>query len=205
MKVKICGLRREADADLAIELGATHVGVVMAENSPRRATQVEARAIAMRARGKAETVLVFRGESNDVILRACEAIGVHRVQVHGADMPRCRELARVGLLPLPVAVVSPDAEHLPVFADQPSERSPGLLDGGRGGAGTCFAWSLLARNVPHAVFIAGGISTTNVRELLRFRPWGIDVSSGIEMEPGIKDPVLMGRLLREVRAHEAVV
>ncbi len=204
MRVKICGLRRETDAELAIGLGATHVGVVLAADSPRCATHVEARAIVRCARGRAEAVLVFRGESNDAILRACEAVGVLRVQVHGADVQRCRELAGAGLLPIPVAVVSPVAQQLPVFADPPTERNPSLLDGGCGGAGTCFAWSLLANDLPHAVFIAGGVSPTNVAELLRFRPWGIDVSSGIEIEPGIKDPVLMRQLLRDVRAHGVV-
>lgn len=204
MKVKICGLRREADAEAAIELGATHVGVVLASDSPRCATHAEARAIARRARDRAEPVLVFRGEDHDEILRACDAVGVRRVQVHGADARRCRELAGCGLLPIPVSVVAPEARQLPVFVDPPSERNPGLLDGGRGGAGKCFSWSLLANHRRQAVFIAGGITAANVHKLLQFRPWGIDVSSGIEVEPGVKDPILLAQLLREVRIHEVL-
>ena len=68
MRVKICGLRRAVDAECAIELGASHVGVVLAADSPRCATREEAAAVVAVARGRAEPVLVFRGESHDAIV-----------------------------------------------------------------------------------------------------------------------------------------
>jgi phosphoribosylanthranilate isomerase len=203
MKVKICGLRRPADADAAIGLGATHLGVVLAEDSPRCATSREARDIVRMVRGAAEIVLVFRGESDEVIRAQCDAIGIVRVQVHGAGHARCRGLAAAGLLPMPVAVVAEGAQSLPSFAESPAELTPAVLDGGCGGAGQVFPWSLLGSNSPYAVFVAGGIRPTNVRRLLQCEPWGIDVSSGVELEPGVKDPVLMSQLFHAVRSRGA--
>lgn len=200
MRVKICGLRRAADAEAAIALGATHVGVVLAADSPRCATHLEAREIVRIARGVAEVVLVVRGESDEEIRAHCDAIGIARVQVHGAGHERCRGLAAAGLLPMPVAMIAEGAASLPAFAEQPTERAPALLDGGRGGAGTLFPWALLGPSAPQGVFVAGGIRPTNVQRLLPFAPWGIDVSSGIELQPGVKDPVLMMELFNAVRS-----
>lgn len=200
MRIKICGLRRAADADAAIGLGATHVGVVMAEDSPRCATRLEAREIVRVAHGVAKVVLVVRGQSDEEIRAHCDAIGIERVQVHGADHARCRGLAAAGLLPMPVAMIGEGAESLPSFTDEPTEHAPALLDGGRGGAGQLFPWALLGPSAPHGVFVAGGIRPSNVRRLLPFAPWGIDVSSGIELQPGVKDPVLMSQLFGAVRS-----
>jgi len=200
MKVKICGLRRAVDADAALALGATHLGVVLAQDSPRRATVREARAIVRLARGVATVALVFRGEHDEAIRTACDRVGCPRVQVHGANGVRCQKLQSLGLRPVPVAVVARTASSLPDFDEPPSARNPALLDGGKGGAGRAFVWSLLRGGAPHAVFVAGGIAPFNVRELLHYQPWGIDVSSGIELEPGVKDPVLMSQLFHAVRS-----
>ena len=202
MRVKVCGLRRAADADVAISLGATHVGVVLAADSPRRASRAEARAIVALAAGCAEPVLVFRGESDREVRAACEELSVRRVQVHGADARRCAQLERAGLLPIPVAEVTADAVALPSFTPAPSSRRPALLDGGRGGAGRRFRWDLLADGAPEGVLVAGGIEPANVRELLEHRPWGIDVSSGVELGPGVKDPERLTALFQAVRSAE---
>lgn len=199
MKVKICGLRRAVDADAALGLGATHLGIVLAEDSARCASRREAHQIVSLARGCADVVLVFRGESDEVIRAHCDALGVARVQVHGAGHGRCRSLAAAGLLPVPVATIPEDARSLPEFSPTPTAEMPALLDGGRGGEGRCFRWDLLGPRAPEGVFVAGGIRPANVRRLLPFRPWGIDVSSGVEAEPGVKDAVLMSQLIHAVR------
>lgn len=202
MKVKICGLRRAVDAECAIELGASHVGVVLAADSPRCATREEAAAVVAVARGRAEPVLVFRGESHDAIVAASDVLGVRRVQAHGADAEACERLRRAGLRPIQVARVAAGSAALPGFDPAPSARQPALLDGGRGGEGQCFVWSLLSAGAPEGVFVAGGIRPDNVRELLTLRPWGIDVSSGVEREPGVKDAQKLTRLFQAVRAME---
>ena len=200
MKVKVCGLCHAADADAAIGLGATHVGIVLAEDSPRCATQRQARDIVRIARSAAEVVLVFRGESDQAIRTHCDVLGVTRVQVHGAGHARNRGLAAAGLRPIPVAQVDRQERQLPEFVEAPSPDAPALFDGGSGGAGQAFPWELLAPSAPSCVFVAGGIRPANVQRLLPFAPWGIDVSSGVELQPGVKDPVLMSQLFHAVRS-----
>lgn len=200
MKVKICGLRRTSDTGLAIELGATHVGIVLAEDSPRCATMREARAIVRCARGRATVVLVFRHESAETIVRAAFELGVNLVQVHGASPALRRELRDAGMFVMPVASVPAGASALPEFAAQPTDMVPAVLDVGRGGSGRTFDWTLLPTQSARCVFVAGGITPANVAALLAHRPWGIDVSSGVELAPGVKSPGLLRKLLREVRA-----
>lgn len=204
MKVKICGLRRSEDAERAIALGASHVGIVLAQDSPRRASREQAAAIVAAARGRAEPVLVFRGDADDAVIAACDVLGVRRVQVHGADAERCAGLEHAGLLPVPVTRVPVGARTIPPFAEPPTEARPALLDGGRGGEGRRFSWRLLVGGGPAGVFVAGGLRPDNLRELLAFRPWGIDVSSGVERVPGEKDPSLLEALFEAVRSAEVL-
>ena len=204
MKVKICGLTRAVDAALAVELGASHVGIVLAADSPRCATRAQAHAIVAAVRGHAEPVLVFRGESHEDVVAASDVLGVRRVQVHGADALACARFEQAGLLPVPVIRVGEGSRALPRFDPQPSAERPALLDGGRGGEGLCFAWDLLAGKAPEGVFVAGGITPENVRTLLAHRPWGIDVSSGVECRMGIKDKERMVALFGAVRAQEVL-
>jgi phosphoribosylanthranilate isomerase len=77
--------------------------------------------------------------------------------------------------------------RLPELSPAPTDASPAVLDVGDGGSGTPFDWSLLAPRAPSATFIAGGVTPHNVSALLRYRPWGIDLSSGVERVPGEKD------------------
>jgi indole-3-glycerol phosphate synthase / phosphoribosylanthranilate isomerase len=199
MRVKICGLRRASDAAAAIALGATHLGVVLAEDSPRCATTQEARAIARLAHGVVPMVLVFRKQGTDVIQALCDAVGSPRVQVHGASPEQRLELQLAGLVPMQVVQVAATASRLPELQPPPCQREPALFDGGSGGSGQSFCWDLLGTLAPVGVFVAGGIRPDNLGRLLRHQPWGIDVSSGIEGEPGVKDLVLMSQLFQAIR------
>lgn len=191
--VKICGLREGGDAELCVELGASYLGCVLAADSPRRATLNQVRAIAEIAGGRASVVLVFRGNSGDQVMRACALTGVRRVQIHGLNPMAANALRLQGLQVHPVYQVTPGAAVLPEFA-APSPRRPAILDTGRGGTGVPFGWHLLGDRAPAATLIAGGVTPDNVAELLRRRPYGIDVSSGIESAPGCKDHAALRRL-----------
>lgn len=201
MMVKMCGLRRARDAELSLELGASHLGVVLAADSPRVATLSQAREVLRVAAGRAPVVLVFRRQSNDAIERACDEVGSRRVQVHGASDERCAALRAAGMLPLPVLRVTADCGKLPTLSPAPDEQAPALLDGGSGGEGVAFDWRLLGGAAPNGVFIAGGIRPDNVVALLRHRPWGIDVSSGVERRPGVKDKDEMRSLFDAMRIY----
>lgn len=198
--VKICGLRRLADAELSLELGAQYLGCVLAADSPRCATVDEVRNIAAVASGQAEVVLVFRKTSQEQILRLCDETQVRRVQIHGTSPNACRMLSFYGVDVHSVFRVAADATRLPELDPPPLPRHPAVLDGGAGGAGHRFAWDLLGASAPDSTLIAGGITADNVGELLLHRPYGIDVSSGIEASPGVKDASELRRLFERVGA-----
>lgn len=185
-RVKICGLTRADDVDLAIALGATHVGFVLAKDSPRALVGDAARALAARAANRAQPVLVFRRSSAEDILACVAQAAVRCVQLPATDEPTCIAVAAAGVRVHRVHTVEP-GESLPILRPLPSEHLPALLDVGDGGTGRCFDWSLLGATAPEHTFLAGGITPENLPALLLHRPWGIDLSSGVESAPGVKD------------------
>jgi phosphoribosylanthranilate isomerase len=185
--VKICGLRRVPDAELAVELGATHVGAVLAPSSPRAASLEEAKEIFDAVSSKAVKVLVFRDRSVGDVAREAAKCGADWIQIHDAAEAEVSRLESEGLRVLRVYRMSEEAMALPRFASEPSEAKPALLDVGGGGSGRCFDWRLLGETAPGFTFVAGGIRPENVEAILRHRPYGIDLASGVEREPGVKD------------------
>jgi len=197
-RVKICGLRRRGDAALALELGAAALGCVLAPDSPRAASLAEARALVAAFGPRAPVVLVFRDASRDEVLAARDATGALHAQVHGASEALCSALEAEGLTMVRVFRVAPGARALPALEPAPTPERPALLDVGRGGSGQRFDWALLGERAPEATFVAGGVDAHNVGELVRRRPFGIDLSSGIERAPGIKDEEEMRRLFAAI-------
>ncbi len=198
--VKVCGVRRVEDAVRAVDLGATWIGCVLAPDSPRCATVDEAVAIRAAIGERTGVVAVFRGQSTDEVVTAARAAGVERVQLHGASAAELERAEQFGLVVHPVWSLDPAAARLPSFEPAPTVDRPGVLDCGRGGTGRSFDWNLLADGCPAHVYVAGGIGPDNVRDLLRYHPYGIDVSSGIESDPGLKDPMALERLFDAIRS-----
>ena len=199
-RVKICGVRRPEDAALAADLGARFIGCVLAADSPRRIAVEEVALIRDAVGGRADIVLVFRDQSADEIVAACEATGVARVQAHGAGRAALDDLCERGLRVHRVFAVETGARVLPAIDPDPVADCPAVLDVGRGGSGRTFDWSILAAGCPPATLIAGGITPDNVAQLLEHQPFGIDVSSGVESGPGEKDPSRVRRLFEVVGA-----
>src|SRR5207244_689097 len=122
--VKICGVRRVSDAVFATSMGATHIGCVLAADSPRRAKLSETRAIALDLHGFAQVVLVTRRLSLEETIAACETCGVRNVQPHMTDEAFHSSLEARGLTVYRVHRVGPDAAALPVLEPPPGERRP---------------------------------------------------------------------------------
>jgi len=200
--VKICGLRSEADVDAAIEAGADRIGFVLAP-SPRRVSPGEADALAARAVDACETVAVLRNPS-DVQLREAAALAcIDRIQVEAS--PQTLAGVREGVLDV--------SRLLPVLHD-----GPGVLDQlefirahvgdtihlegeGRGGRGVRPDWDRAAKLASTChLTLAGGLSPANVgRAIWCVRPAAVDVSSGVESEPGRKDHDLILEFVLAVR------
>lgn len=198
--VKICGLRRVQDAELAVALGATHVGAVRTPESPRRASLDEARAIFDRVASKATRVLVFRDVPIEGVVRDASSSGADWVQLYGGSDADFERLESEGFRVLRVYRVEEDSRALPALLDS-SDARPALLDVAGGGTGRRFDWRLLGSEAPPFTFVAGGIRAENVEELLLHRPHGVDLSSGIERAPGVKDEEKLRMLFDRIGRH----
>ena len=221
VQVKVCGVRRVEDARLAVALGAGWIGCVLAKDSPRCATPHEVAAIRRGVDGRAGVVLVGRvrrGEGNangdgrerrdegDVVaalVREAKRVGAAAVQIHGASRAALARVRDAGLVAWRVISLARGAARLPrSLRTARVARSPVLLDVGAGGSGTPFDWRLLGRVAPPRLWIAGGITPANVRALLARAPFGIDVSSGVERAPGIKDARRLRALFAAIEENE---
>lgn len=197
-RIKICGLTRPCDVDLAVALGATHLGFVLAHDSPRALTAGAAGALAVGA-GPAQPVLVFRRSSVADVLACVAQSGVRCVQLPAADERTCAAVAAGGVRVHRAHAVL--GESLPELQPPPNEQAPALLDVGDGGTGIRFDWRLLGDAAPPHTFVAGGITPENLPSLLGYRPWGIDLSSGVEAAPGIKDHARLRSLFAALEQH----
>jgi len=212
-RVKICGVRRVEDARLAVELGAEWVGCVRAVDSPRYASLREVAAIRRAVEGRARVVLVGRvrpedegesGAAGEEFVLEAKCVGASAVQIHGASRASLERVRDAGLIAWTVVSIARDATRLPGSLEAAREDgAPFLLDVGAGGSGTPFDWRLLGDVAPPGTFIAGGITPENVADLLARAPFGIDVSSGIERSPGIKDARRMRQLFAALAEVEA--
>jgi phosphoribosylanthranilate isomerase len=199
--VKICGITRLDDALAAARLGADALGFNFWPRSRRYLPPAEARAIVRRLPSFVTPVGVFVDPTRDEVLRAVDQSGIAVAQLHGDEPPElCLSL------PLPVlkAIRVADVHALAALASY--EVHGFLLDApttGYGGSGLTFDWELaaqVARELP--IVLAGGLGPDNVAEAVRVvRPWAVDVASGVERAPGVKDQDRM-RLFIE-RAKEA--
>lgn len=201
-EIKICGLTRPEDVALACELGATWLGFNFAAESPRRIGLGRARELASLASPGTGRVGVFVRESLEEIRGAIEAASLDAVQVHRALRPE-----DVEEIPRPVfAVVRVAAAPLDVPAAASLERCRAVLfdaasASADGGTGRAFDWSLLeGRRWPVPFFLAGGLTPENVgAAVARLHPAGVDVASGVESAPGIKDRWKMRRFFEAVK------
>jgi phosphoribosylanthranilate isomerase len=201
-KIKICGLTREEDVVFAADKGADFLGFIFVPSTPRFIEPERAAAITASIRQRDQRpklVGVFRDASADYVREIASVVGLDFVQLHGTEsdqdvramgIPAIKSF-RVGDT-LPDTTAHPAADWL--LFDSFEERRAG-------GTGRRFDWSLLAaypRTKPF--FLAGGLSPENVAAAISLaRPDAIDVSSGVELEPGVKDHARIDELIKRVR------
>jgi phosphoribosylanthranilate isomerase len=200
VRVKICGVTRLEDALLAVRLGADALGFNFWPRSKRYLSPSAAREIVRRLPPLVTSVGVFVDPSRDEVLRAVEASGVQVAQLHGDEPP-----ALCAALPLPVlkALRVRDAASLEAVGAYDGVAGI-LLDTatpGYGGSGATFDWALAApAAAARPLVLAGGLDPGNVAEAVRLvRPFAVDVASGVESAPGIKDQELMRRFIEAAK------
>lgn len=202
--VKICGLTSEADALLAVGLGADAVGFVFAP-SPRQMAPAVVADILKRLPRDVLTVGVFRDEAPARVVEIANRIGLRAVQLHGHETPEQSVWVRERVACVIKAFPAGD-RGVARFADYGADYL--LIDGPNPGSGSVFDWRLAEGVVdPSSMFVSGGLRAGNVAEVItRLRPRGVDVASGVEAAPGRKDPQKLRTFIRQARdAHAAAL
>jgi phosphoribosylanthranilate isomerase len=203
-KVKICGVTRPGDAELAVELGAWAIGLNHWERSPRRIDPARAADIGQAMKRRCEVAVVFVNPTLDEVAEAVENEDLTMVQLHGEEGPSfCDEVARrTGAKVIKALRVRSAAD---VKAAESFRTDFHMFDahqaGTPGGTGESFDWELAAsRRSKVPLILAGGLRPENVADAISVvRPFAVDVASGVESGPGIKDPALLEALFEAVR------
>ncbi len=191
--VKICGITRLEDAELAVELGAWAIGMVFYEPSPRRCSIEEAQRIAATLRRRVELCGVFVNATLEEVERTSEELGLNMIQLHGDEGPAfCEEAGRrTGAKVIKAVQVAGewdirDVERFHTDYHLLDAYAPTM----RGGTGKTFEWGLVAqRHSRVPLILSGGLDSENVAEAIAtVRPFAVDTASGTELAPGRKDP-----------------
>jgi len=200
VKVKVCGTTRLEDALWAVECGADAIGFIFYKKSPRCVTAKTVKEICSQLPPFVHRVGVFVNEEAEKINRIAERCGLNVVQLHGDESPAfCKKIKSRVIK----AVRVQNASSLKELSRY--EVDGFLLDTFAkdqwGGTGKVFDWDLAWRATKAGpVILAGGLNPANVKEAIRtVQPYGVDVSSGVEASPGIKDPKKVKAFIKAVR------
>ena len=200
-RIKICGISRLCDAQLVADLGGDAIGLVFHSQSPR-AVEVDSAVKIRQAMPPFVTVTaLFMNENESWVRQVMEKVQPDCIQFHGEETPEfCRQWSRPFIKAIPMGSVK-DASR---YAQQFPEAQGFLLDsnvaGRQGGSGDTFDWSKIPSTFDFPLVLAGGLNPSNVAAAItQVKPWGIDVSSGVEQSKGIKNSELIVQLFNEVK------
>lgn len=210
VRIKMCGTTRLDDAVNAVKLGVDALGFIFYEKSPRSIDPEEAKLIIEELPPLIATVGVFVDKKRKEVEEIVQYCGLAYAQLHGQETPKyCERLTR-SAAPCQVLKALRVGNHSQAEKIAPyNDIVHGfLLDTYRqdavGGTGETFDWSLIARlGLRKPYLLAGGLDVTNIRDALEaVRPYGVDVNSGLEKSPGIKDHKLIRDFVQRVRDYE---
>jgi phosphoribosylanthranilate isomerase len=193
-RVKHCGITSLDDAETAVEAGAWALGMIFWPQSPRACAPDTAALIGSRLRRRVELAGVFVNQSLDEIAALAETAPLSLVQLHGDEGPAfCAEVARrTGARVVKAARIRSraDLQALQAFRSVDFHMVDAHVEGMRGGTGQTVDWGLLeGRHSEVPLILSGGLTPENVGEAVaRVRPFAVDVASGTEAAPGVKDP-----------------
>jgi phosphoribosylanthranilate isomerase len=208
-KIKFCGITRLTDAELAVSAGAWAIGLIFWPGSPRRCTPEAAAGIAAAVKRRVEVVGVFVNPTLDELVTRADEIGLTMLQLHGEEGPAfCAEAARrTGCKVIKAVRVRSRADIQALTAIHTDYH---LLDsyaaGVPGGTGETFSWEIArTHRGPVPLILSGGLNPDNVAEAIgAVRPFAVDVASGVEAEPGVKDPEKLEAFATVVRSSAMV-
>ena len=202
VRVKICGITRLEDALHSVNAGADALGFVFYDKSPRHVSALQAAAICAALPPFITRVGLFVDASVDFVKSVLQTVPLDLLQFHGDETPAyCAQFGK----PYLKAVRVQAATNLLKYAADFDAACGLLLDayvpGVPGGTGESFDWKLIPANFPKPVVLSGGLTPANVSEAVQqTRPWAVDVSSGVELSKGIKDPHQVAQFIANAKA-----
>jgi phosphoribosylanthranilate isomerase len=202
-RIKFCGLTRSGDVRLAGELGVDAIGFMFAQGSPRRVHVTEARVLREALAPLVDAVAVFRDNTAEEVREVVRQVRPSLLQFHGNESDAfCRrfDVPYVKAVPMGAGEAVSGPGLVAAFPGAAAFLFDSHGGGHDGGSGRRFDWSMLPSGLTRPFLLSGGLAADNVHDAVgATRPWGVDVSSGIESAPGQKDGDLMRAFVAEVR------
>jgi phosphoribosylanthranilate isomerase len=208
-RIKFCGMTRAGDVRLASELGVDAVGFIFAGSSKRRVHPQQARLMRNALAPLVDAVALFMDNPVEEVREAVKLVRPTLLQFHGReDDGFCRGFG------VPYLKAVPMGDWRAPSTPELRSRFPGAAgfvfdshsEGEPGGSGRAFDWTQLPHDLDKPMLLAGGLSPENIFEAITTAlPWGVDVASGVESMPGIKDGERMRRFVEEVRRADCHV
>lgn len=206
-RIKCCGMTRIEDALLACALGADAIGLVFTARSKRRVTLAQARTIRQSLPPFAGGVALFMDDEAALVREVIEIVQPDLLQFHGNESDDwCAQFGRPYLKAIAMGEGAAAVRRLREYPGAAGLLLDGHGLGEAGGSGKVFDWSLMPRDLAQPLILAGGLVPDNVAAAIRVaRPWAVDVASGIESAPGIKDPHRLEAFIRAVHVADAAL
>jgi len=207
-RVKICGITRGEDAQLAVDAGVDAIGLVFYAKSPRFVNNETAAEISQLVPAFVSRVALFKDADKAMINSVLQAVEIDLIQFHGSETPDfCKQFALPYIKAVGVKGSEHDADFLRSSVENYRAAKALLLDGHApgeaGGTGESFDWASIA-SIDKPVILAGGLTPENVAQAITLvQPFAVDVSSGVESAPGIKDKNKVLAFMRNVSDSNA--
>jgi phosphoribosylanthranilate isomerase len=202
-RVKICGITRKQDAQVAVDAGVDAVGLVFYEKSPRFVSKAQAAEISQLIPAFISRVALFKDADENIVQSVLQQVEIDLIQFHGSEtVDFCEQFDRPYIKALGMNSAECDVNYLISSAKKYQSAKALLLDGHApgeaGGTGETFDWSSIAE-INKPVVLAGGLTADNVKQAIEIvHPFAVDVSSGVESSPGIKDKEKVAAFMQQV-------
>ena len=202
MRVKICGITRAEDLAAACAAGADALGFVFYARSPRHLEIAQAAALLAQLPPFVQSVGLFVDAEPGFVEAVLKAVPLDLLQFHGSEAPaQCRIYRRPYLKAVRMREGTDLVKYCAEFDDARALLLDAYVPGVPGGTGERFDWGLIPAGLPKPIVLSGGLSPDNVTQAVQaVRPWAVDVSSGVEAAPGIKDAARMAAFIERAKS-----
>ena len=202
-RVKICGITRLEDARLAVDAGADAIGLVFYAKSPRFVANEQAAEISRSIPAFVSRVALFKDAEKQIIESVLQQVEIDLIQFHGSESAGfCEQFERPYIKALGMKNAEHNMDYLQTSAENYRSAKALLLDahapGDAGGTGETFDWTSIGM-VTKPIILAGGLTAENVKQAVNMvHPYAVDVSSGVESSPGIKDKAKVTAFMQQI-------